>query len=339
MAALVAVIILVIQQSRVGGVEGLLQVGEDSPVRPLLEEQLGTVPLAEGTGHDGQIYYAIALDLRGEEVAPLMDHGIYRYRRIMYPAVASLGGFLDGKALLFSMIAVTVVSFGVAAGCVAALSVRSGHSDWLALFVILNPGLWLSVRLLTGDVMALGLMVLALLLVVLRSRWPSLAFAASVLTKDVYLVTPGALMVDRHTRRWSLLFWPLAALSLWTIYASVNVGGGFTEAGNITWPFLGIVQAASNWSDLGSGDVFYLAFSLVSVAVGLVYGTLRAGWMRWPILAWSILGVVSSSWVWDFGNNAARAFAPILVLVGVSLATQQRDVDDRLKIGVPPPAN
>jgi hypothetical protein len=62
----------------------------------------------------------------------------------------------------------------------------------------------------------------------------------------------------------------------------------------------------------------YLVFALLSVIGGLVIGLTRSSWLRWPILGWSILGVISSSWVWDLGNNAARAFAPILVLVALS---------------------
>ena len=80
-----------------GGIEGLLQVGETSDVRPLIESQLGEVPLAPGSGHDGQIYYAIGLDLDGDEVGPLLDHAAYRYRRILYPLVASGFGLFDGN--------------------------------------------------------------------------------------------------------------------------------------------------------------------------------------------------------------------------------------------------
>jgi hypothetical protein len=40
-------------------------------------------------------------------------------------------------------------------------------------------------------------------------------------------------------------------------------------------------------------------------------------------VAWTALAIVSSNWVWDFGNNVARAFAPIMVLCALSIC---RDV-------------
>jgi hypothetical protein len=42
-----------------------------------------------------------------------------------------------------------------------------------------------------------------------------------------------------------------------------------------------------------------------------------------------VLGVVSSDWVWDFGNNAARAFAPIVVLLALSVAQTGTDAGSR----------
>jgi hypothetical protein len=63
------------QANAVGGFAGLLQVGEESAVRPLIEEQLGDIPLAPHSGHDGQISYAIGIGLIGDEVPALFDYG------------------------------------------------------------------------------------------------------------------------------------------------------------------------------------------------------------------------------------------------------------------------
>lgn len=326
--AVVAGILVFTQLLAVGGLGELIQTGETSKLRPLIQEQLGSISLAEAGGHDGQIFYAIALDLDGDEVASILDHPSYRYRRIMYPVIASLGGLLEGRALVWGMIVTAVASFGVAAGSVAAIAAGFGRSDWFAMAVALNPGMWLSVRLLTSDATALAAMAVGVLAVAARWRFAALAFAVSGLSKDIYLVTPAGLMGSKETRRWSFLLVSAAVLAAWSVYLMVNVDAGFTESGNLTWPLLGIIEAAPTWASADWGDLFYLGFALLSVIAGLFHGLFRRSWLRWPILGWSILGLASSSWVWDFGNNAARAFAPIVVLIAAAETAGLRSLSD-----------
>jgi len=315
-----ATLLVVGQANELGGYAGLLQVGEESAVRPMIEEELGQIPLAAHFGHDGQISYAIGLDLLGREVPDLLDHGAYRYRRVLYPGVASLFGLLDGDALLAGMIVVAVLSAAAAAGLLARLVTQFGRSDWLALAVILNPGLWLSVRLLTSDSMAMALMLLGLLWVVQGSLAAAVAFALSGLAKDSYLTTAGGLAVSRDRRRWLLFLIPAGALTIWSGWLTLTMGGGYSSRGNLGLPFVGIAEATSTWASFEAGELFYLAFALVSVAAGLLYSAFVRSWLRWPILAWSLLGVLSTNWVWDLGNNAARVFAPIAVLIALAEA-------------------
>ncbi len=312
-----AAILVAAQAAAVGGPAGLLQVGEASALRPLIEEQLGEVPLAPGPGHDGQIYYAIGLDLDGSEVGPLLDHAGYRYRRILFPFLASGFGLVQGSGLLWGMIVLVVVSTALASGVVAATARRLGLSDWVALSVILNPGVWLSVRLLTADVIAIALMALGLYGFVRRSSSAGTGFALAALTKDVFVLTPLGLTLSEPGQWRRVAVLPLTALGAWSLWLTLTMGQGFTPRQNLTWPGKGMVDAWANWVHLGGEEWFYLAFTFGSVAAGLVTG-LRRGWLRWPLLGWSLLALISSNWVWDFGNNAARAFAPILVLVALA---------------------
>lgn len=318
LGAVAAGLMLGAQTAATSGASGLLQVGETSALRPFVESQLGEIPLAPGPGHDGQIFYAIGADLEGRVVPGMLDHGAYRYRRIIYPLLASGFGLLEGRPLLLGMIVVTVVSTAIATGMVAALSRRLGRSDWLALVVLLNPGVWLSTRLLTSDVLALALMVVALATAQLSRGWSAGAFAASVLSKDVYLATPAGVSMSRVRTRWLFTIVPLGSLVIWMSLLSLGMGEGFTGRGNLALPFVGIWEGSANWGNLDREEWLYLGFALASVGAGLVYSAIGAGWLRWSILAWSLLGVVSSNWVWDFGNNAARAFAPIVVLIALS---------------------
>jgi hypothetical protein len=316
--AIAAGFLILAQANAVGGFSGLLQVGEVSRLAPLIEAEVGDLPLSPNKGHDTQIYYAIGIDLAGEQMPELFDHGPYRYRRILYPAVASLFGLLEGTALLVSMIVLTVVAMAVSTGLAAAIAIQRGRSDWIALAVLLNPGVWLSTRLLTADMMALALMLLGLHCFSAKKRGAPYAFALSGLSKEAYLLTPAALALSRDRRRWKLILIPVAVLTVWMAWLTLDMGNAFTGRGNVGLPFVGMVEAGSVWATYDAQEVFYLAFGLLSVAVGLAHGVLVKGWLRRPILFWSVLGVISSSWVWDLGNNAARVFAPILVLVALS---------------------
>lgn len=313
---LLASTILVFAQAReLGGTAAMLQVGESSSLRPVIEESLGEVPLVEGPGHDGQIYFAIALDPSGDTVAELLDHAAYRYRRIAFPLLASAFGALDGTRILMGMVAVVMISTAVSAGSAAALARSRGRSDWWALAVVLNPGVWLSVQLLTADVLAIAAMLVGLLALSSGWRWTALGFAASVLAKDVYLTTPAGLAVSRDRRRWTMALVVGVVLLGWMIWLSLSLGEGFTARGNLDWPGLGIMKASSNWRALDPEEWFYLVFALTSTVAGVAFAVARRTWLRWSILGWCFLALVSSNWVWDFGNNAARAFAPIVILI------------------------
>lgn len=311
-------ILILAQINAVGGYSGLLQVGEVSRLAPLIEAEVDDLPLAPGKGHDTQIYYAIAIDLGGDRMPELFDHGPYRYRRILYPTVASAFGLIDGTALLTSMVVLTILSTAGSAGLAAAIATRRGRSDWWALAVLLNPGVWLSTRLLTADIMALAFMLLGLYWYLAGRRGAPYAFAFSGLTKEIFLLTPGVLALSRDRKRWKLIIIPAIALAGWATWLTMTMGNAFTGRGNVGWPFVGIVEASPVWRSFDTGDVLYLVFALASVALGIVHSVFVKSWLRWPILSWSILGVISSSWVWDIGNNAARVFAPILVLVAIA---------------------
>jgi hypothetical protein len=158
-------------------------------------------------------------------------------------------------------------------------------------------------------------MALGLLILLTRERLSIWIFALSTLAKEVYLVTPGGLSIGKNRKRWLFAIVPSAVLVVWMTWLTLNLGDGFTGRSNLSWPFTGIIGASANWAHFDTEEWLYLSFALASVGVGVAIGLLRRGWLRWSILGWSALGIISSNWVWDFGNNAARAFAPIAVLI------------------------
>ena len=170
-------------------------------------------------------------------------------------------------------------------------------------------------RLLTADTVALALMALGLLLFLTQERLSAWIFALSTLAKDVYLVTPGGLSIGRNRPRWLLVVVPSAVLVVWMTWLTFTLGDGFTGRGTLSWPITGIIDASVNWANFDAEEWLYLGFALASVGFGVAIGLVRRGWLRWSILGWSALGLISSNWVWDLGNNAARIFAPIAVLI------------------------
>lgn len=318
LAVVVGIVLVWAEAQSSGGLAGLLRVGDESVARPIVEEELGSVPLTEGFGHDGQFFYAIGIDLSGDIMSERAGDWAYRYRRILYPLVASGFGLLEGEALLFGMVATSILSFAVAAAAAAWIANRVGLSEWVVLAVLINPGIWLAVRLLTADTLALALMLLGLGMVVARRRGSPAGFALSVLAKEVYLPTPAGVAVDRDRRRWLDFLVPLAVLLAWLIWLSSTMTSGFTPRNNIALPATGVIEAASNWASMGSADWFYLILAFVFVAAGVGAGALMKGWLRWPILAWVGVALISSEAVWEFGNNAARVFAPIAVLIALN---------------------
>lgn len=312
----VASVLVGTQAASLGGLAGLLQVGENSGLQSMITEQLGEIPLTQGVGHDGQIFYAIGLDLDGNEVSELVDHAAYRYRRILYPLAASVFGLLDGWALLWGMVVLGGLSMAISAGVVASMATRVGKTEYLALAVVLNPGVWLSVRLLTSDVFALAL-ILGALYVFTQQRHTKAAsvFALSGLAKDVALATP--IPLGGQWRSWKMILIPAGALSLWVLLLSLRFGEGFSSRGNLDWPFQGMLDATAVWPTLGPSELTYIGFALASVVAGIVF-SFRRTWLRLPIVAWTALAILSSDWVWNLGNNAARVFAPLPILVALS---------------------
>ena len=317
-----------------GGVGGLIYVGEEHSVRPVIEGQIPGVPLAPGIGHDGQLYYAIALDLPGHWVPSFLEEYEsvgYRYRRIAFPALASLFGLLEGTALAWSMAAVNAVSAGVASGTVALLARQLGASPWVALAVAMNPGVWLSGVISTADNLALAAGLLAVW-AFLRGHTvaPALLLALASLAKEPALLFAFGLVgytwfvLNDRRRAMALASVTVAPLAAWYAYVHLAIGDVFDSAGNIGWPGQGIVEAAAVWGGQHVWENARLAITLAFLAAGMI------GWFRmdrlgrWLTIPWVVLALGSSHLVWDLGNNAIRTLSPLIVLVALALAASPR---------------
>lgn len=322
----VAVFLVWIQVAAVGGLAGLLSVGESSNLRPMIEAELGKIPVAPGGGHDGQFTYVIGSDLDGDLVADELDHASYRYRRILLPAVASLFGLLDGTTLLWGITVSNVLSLGLASGALALILDSTGRSPWAQLGLLANPGVWLSIHLSTVDVLAIAFSLVAVAVWLRDRRWVSVgALALAVLAKDQYLLVALSLFIAdarSHSIRHATPFLTAPALTLaaWAGVLTVRLGDGFSARGNLGMPLGGIIEASSVWSEVPTKDlalsILLVAAIALSTALALVPRNRSASVFVAP---WIAIALLSTDWVWDLGNNSARAFAPLLLWVAFAV--------------------
>jgi hypothetical protein len=307
------------QANTLGGWSGLLAVGSESPTRFVIQQQLPDLVLVPGDGHDGQTTYAMALDPAGRTMPGAIPEAGYRYRRILLPAIAGAFGAIDGSLLLYSLSSLTAVGFAVAVTLVARIA-QDRSLPWATpLAVLLNVGLWLSMQITTPDTLAFA-MGLAGVVLYLRSRHilAAIALALAALAKETFVLIAIGLAIHRvwTTRRLRSAV-PYAAsvmpMSLWWTYVALRVPGGTSTGGNLTWPFAGIVEASSQWASGSVRDLVFLGLTAAALCLSLVV-LARRGLTLWAclIVPWLALAAVSSHWIWDLGNNAVRAFLPLI---------------------------
>ncbi len=323
---LVALFLQGTQAVALGGWSGLLAVGENATVRPLIEADLPGLAVVEGSGHDGQIGYAISLDLDGSEVPDLLVDPGYRYRRILVPFVASAAGLLRGRPLLATTIGLSALGMALASAALESIRRRFAWSGWVHLAILANPGLWMSVRLLTPDAVALGLATAAVgCYLAGRYRWTILALALAVLAKDQYLLVALSLaghrwFVDKERDGVALVAIPALVLAVWSGWLQLRFGDGFTARGNLTWPGGWLPASSAAWGVTSAEDRFLVAVGIAALAAGLyVAFTTRSALLRWLLAPWILMAAVSSDWVWAVGNNVVRVFAPLVALLMVAV--------------------
>ncbi len=309
---------------QIGSGAAALRVGEDSETRAIIEQALGEIPLTEGIGHDGQYYFISALDplLLNEERTAI--YSTYRQRRVGLPLLASLAGSLPPAASLLGLLVMPVVGLALAAagaigtGCDGSPPDRRRCGILALAGVLANPGLWLSLALVTADTLALGFALLGLWAARRNRPWVTAAlFLAAALTKETHLVFALATTVWlwRHGDRRSSLavgLVPVFGLGTWLLWVGARSGVGGVGGWNFGLPFQGIIEAAPAWT---GGEGVLAALTLLSVGFGLVVlARSRATLVRLSLAPWLAMAVLTSEVVWRDGNNAIRVFAPILTL-------------------------
>ena len=316
----------------------LLYVGEHSDLRTVIEQDYGEpIHLTERTGHDAQWSYLVARDpfMRGEFTSRYREfprHDLpYRFRRVLYPLLAGLGGVLSPRSIVYGLVIVAALGVGLATAATSLLCQSSRAKLWMPLLVFSTPGVLLSVLMLTSDALAIGLMLVAFVFLRRGQLGPALTtFAAMALTKEVLLLAPLSLAIiaalERDTpRALKLAIAPIVPLLLWSQYVNYQMppisGGWSNVSSNLALPFLGISAAFDRFASAESFDQFLTVTSVALLALAALVPLVRRDWRAGVLSApWVILSIFCAPLVWQYGFDSARAFAPLFILFLVSVS-------------------
>ena len=201
-------------------------------------------------GHDGRFFYVIARHpFSFTHNAHLLDVPAYRYRRILFPALAGGLAHHGGTALIWAFVIVSLL--GVAIGAFA--MTRFPHAPiWLPLTVAADPGVIAAQFITLSDALATGL-VLASFALMFRRRWGwvTVLLVLAALTRETTLLAAFSLACwpKLPTRaRVVVAGVPTAVLAAWALFVAGATHSSAVQApdgGLFTFPLAGWVHGVS----------------------------------------------------------------------------------------------
>jgi hypothetical protein len=327
---LAAGFLIAIQARAVGGDPAHLLAAGSGPLQPLVSEELQFRDWDPAFTHDGHRFYAVAMDPLGSEVPELMLNPAYRYQRIAYPIVAGIGGLLGGSALLWSMIVWSALGMAVAVGATAAIAERLDLPPLTPLLIVANPGIWLGVQLLTGDVLAAALLLTAVVFWLDETPTATVALLiVAALTKEIIVLVAISWALfewsygeSRH--RAAALASSVVPAGLWFVWLQSTMGDGVDSGENITWPFAGIIAGLRGLSGAPERDRIFTALALAMLIAGIYFLLRRRNLWSYLGVPFALAGILGSHWIWSHGNNALRIIAPLGVFAGLALLDRRQ---------------
>jgi hypothetical protein len=251
-----------------GDLSAVLGAGIDGPAAPVLQRELPEAIRFGSFGHDGQQFYVVArYPLDPKAGARFLDSPAYRYRRILYPALAGVLAPDGGRRLVVALLAVALAGVLLAA---LATGLLPGAPSWLPLVVGVTPGVGVACALTLSDALATGLAMAAVAAAVHR-RWPltvGLLVAAALTRETLLLVALGLAVAPGLSRvqRLSTVAVPAIVVGLWAAWSAAAMDGDMAGgAGQVTVPLLGWIQSESSVRGLvvGLGSTVVLILGAV----------------------------------------------------------------------------
>ncbi|MDQ6696380.1 MAG: hypothetical protein M3Z46_02845 [Actinomycetota bacterium] len=285
-------------------------------------------------GHDGQSFWVLARDpllLDGKQDTALLDRPSYRAQRMLYPTLASPFRYAGERQLLWGLIAVNLAAVALGTYATARLAAALRAPPLVGLAFALNPAVVVAVVADVADALALAALMAAVLLAV-RGRWVSAVVmgVAAALSKEVMVLSLLCVAIGAvgATRRVRLLFVgvPSCAVAIWALYARWRLGWPATSVQEVSWPFVGYVQAwRHDWAPVGNWYDAVVAFALLPAAAMVIY----RWWQRRSLLMaaalpFALLVPFMTAQVLNVAINSLRVFGPALTLTTIDVFAAPR---------------
>jgi hypothetical protein len=305
-----------------------------SQASPAISSRAGSYHYDGEIGFDGQYAYFLAVDPVNARF--YMDSPAYRYTRVLYPLAARV--LASGRAdwVPWTLILVNLAMIGVGTAALAAWLRRHGASAWYAAVYGFYPGVLITLTRDTTEVMAYGLVALAVYLFD-RGRMESrgggllpaaMVFALAILTRETaaifaigyalaVLASGRGAWRQRLSQNWrrAALFVAIWAvpIALWKLFLRFWLGSFGLDAHIERVPFLGI----ASWYPWNSGQVDEVGIVVIpAMLCGIV-------------AAWAIIRGIRRVETWLLVANVL-----ILVVLLESPAYNDISSSGRITIGV-----
>jgi len=173
---------------RQGGPEPFIHLGRTlvakSQASPAISGRAASYAYDGDIGFDGQYAYFLAVDPINARY--YMDSPAYRYTRVLYPMTARVLALGRPDLVPFALIALNLIMIGVGTAALAAVLRRRGVSPWYAAVYGFYPGVLITLQRDTTEIMAYGLVAVAIYLFDARRRWfwSAIVFALAILARE-----------------------------------------------------------------------------------------------------------------------------------------------------------
>jgi hypothetical protein len=194
---------------------------------------LGDVDARADLGHDGRFFFAQAVDpwlTAPDTLRSVLDLPIYRTQRMLYPTVAGVLGLASPPVVVWMLVIVNVVSFGVGTWVTALVARGMGASSLWGLAFTINLGVWSELVVSGAGVLALTLALGAVAALQRgHTSWATAASAGSALSREVMVLAAvgmAAWLWKRGLGRSAALVLggTVGAVSLWATYVRWRLG-------------------------------------------------------------------------------------------------------------------
>lgn len=300
--------------------------GEDATrTTSYAEDKLGgDVYLRSGQGHDGKHFFVQANDpwiLDPISNARVLDRPLYRSQRMLYPTLAGGFGLFSPGIIVWALIAVNILGFGLGTFATADVARSMSMSPWWGLTFTINIGLISELNIDGAGVIAAAFAMSAVALLLRGKESGAIALLVlAVLAREAMLITAvgSAWWMWRFRRKprtaWRIIVIPGLAVVAWAIYLRIRIGGdaGGADIQELGVPLVGFVRALIGWVDQPSLD---LAVGVVIMATFILFGrrVFRSdALVGWAFIGFVGLGLVFTEQVWRSYFDISRAIAPVL---------------------------